>query len=172
MVNNFILKIGQEEIHTKTGLIQGSVPSPILFNIFINDLLWGFESKQIMTIAYADDIICICKSKDQTKEAINIIKNWWSENWMKINEKKSGILRKLKRKVKTGVINNSLNIPEVKNYKFLGVVINQSITMNDHSAIIKSKVLSIFAANIELNNLNRKVENGAFAFNSRLRLNY
>ena len=109
--------------------------------IFIIDLLWSYESKQIMNRAYADDIICICNSKDQTSEEIDIMKYWWSENWMKINEKKSGILWILKRKGKTGVINNSLNIPEVENYKYLRVVINQSITTNDHSAIIKSKVL-------------------------------
>ena len=62
------------------------------------------------------------------------MKNWWSENWMKINEMKLGIHRILKRKGKAGGINNSQNILEVVNYKYHGLVINQSITTNDHSA--------------------------------------
>ena len=62
---------------------------------------------------------------------------------MTINENKSGILRILKRKGKTGIISNSLNIPEVAEYKYLGITINQLITTKNHSEIIKSKVLSL-----------------------------
>ena len=137
MLCNFTLKVGQKTIHTKTGLIQGSVLSPILFNIFLNDLLWTYEQKEITTRAYADDIVWIWSSIIQAREAIDIMKIWWRENQMTINENKSGIQRILKRKGKTGIISNSLNIPEVAEYKYLGITINQSIITKNQSEIIK-----------------------------------
>ena len=41
------------------------------------------------------------------------------------------------------IIGNSLNIPEVAEYKYFGITINQTITTKSHSEIIKSKVLSL-----------------------------
>ena len=142
MFCNFTLKVDQETIHTKTGRIQGSVLCPILFNLFLNDLLWTYEHKEITTRVYADDIVWIWSSIIQARKVIAIMKIWWSENQMTINENKSGMLVILKRKGKTGIVRNSLNIPEVTDYKYLGITINQSITTKNHSEIIKSKVLS------------------------------
>ena len=59
---------------------------------------------------------------------------------MKINEQKSGILRILKKNGKIGKIENSLNIPEVESYKYLGVQINQFIRTDTHHKYIKQKV--------------------------------
>ena len=52
---------------------------------------------------------------------------WWKQKVMKINELKSGILRILKRTRKIGIIPNKLNTLEVNQYKYLGIMLNQSI---------------------------------------------
>ena len=142
MLSKFKLTIGKETISTKRGLIQGSVLSPILFNLFINDLLITYEEENIITRAYADDIVWIWNSSEQTMKAIQIMKTWWENNGMAINGKKSGIMRILRRIGKVKPTKNDLNIPEVRSYKYLGVLINQSCKVDDHWKFIKTKVLN------------------------------
>ena len=143
MLSKFKLKAGSEIIQTHRGLIQGSVLSPILFSLYINDLLIQYTLEGIDTSAYANDIVWMWNSKEQTSRAILIMKNWWSQNEMKINEKKSGIFRILKRTGKIKNMENALNIPEVNSYKYLGVWINQSIKVGEHCNYNKSKVTNL-----------------------------
>ena len=58
---------------------------------------------------------------------------------MRINKDKSGILRILKRSSKTSIINNSLDIPEVYSYKYLGITINQSIALKHRFNLLMMK---------------------------------
>ena len=52
MQYNFKFKIGKEIIVIKRDLIQGSVLSPLLFNIYLTDLLKEYEDNKIYEIAY------------------------------------------------------------------------------------------------------------------------
>ena len=88
MLMNITLSIGKETIHIYRGLIQGSVLSPILFNLFINDLMIIMQVNGIEVRAYADDVVCIWTNLAQTKQVIQIIKQWCLKNEMKINERK------------------------------------------------------------------------------------
>ena len=67
------------------------------------------------------------------------MKEWSNNNWMSINSQKSGILKILNRKSKIKGIGNELNIPEVESYCYLCIKINQTITLEEHSKILKEK---------------------------------
>ena len=143
MLRKFKLNYNGETIHTNKGLVQGSVLSPILFNLFINDLIILLEINGIMVRAYADDITWVCTSIYQTRRAVEIMENWITINKMKINPTKSGIIRILLRKGKIKQISNWLNIPEVSAYRYLGITINQTMKIDEHYKILKNMEIQL-----------------------------
>ena len=137
MLSKFTLIHEGTEIKTYRGLVQGSVLSPLLFNLYINDLMIAYKLQGIFSRAYADDVICICNSKEQLSQAISIMMEWSLKNEMEINKDKSGIMRVLLRKGKCHGIDNTLQIPEVDSYWYLGIRIDQSLKMKDHDERLK-----------------------------------
>jgi RNA-directed DNA polymerase len=62
---------------TMTGVPQGGVISPLLSNIYLHvlDLLWTRSSAPLGTLVrYADDLVVVCKTKQQCEEAEQRIK--------------------------------------------------------------------------------------------------
>lgn len=120
---------GEGYCRVDTGLPQGSSLSPVLFNFFINDLIKELEGKDLFVKAYADDLVVGIKQGNQLDLVLSIVQSWCSRNDISLNPSKSGIMRILKRKGKCKGIRNRLQIPEVAQYKYLGVIIGQSFKL-------------------------------------------
>ena len=133
----FTLKYEGQEIKTQRGLMQGSVLSPLLFNLYINDLKWNQEFGQILSWDYADDIAWVWESANQARQAIEIVNKWSLENKIIINPQKSEIMRILLKRSKCIGISNCINISEVDNYCYLGITITQSLSLDDHESKIR-----------------------------------
>ncbi|CDE54369.1 group II intron-encoding maturase [Roseburia sp. CAG:303] len=57
------------EVKEKTvGIYQGSIVSPILSNIYLNDLDHSFDGREIFYMRYADDILIAAKSKESAMQ--------------------------------------------------------------------------------------------------------
>ena len=78
-----------DDFPIKRGVRQGCPLSPILFNLFINDILNNCEKygvrigdKHCCGGLFADDIVLIAPSEKRLKKLLSRISNWASINEM------------------------------------------------------------------------------------------
>lgn len=74
------------------GTPQGGVISPLLANLFLNELDWELESHGIRFVRYADDFLLFAKSKDDIKKAEAITKKKLTELGLEISVEKTKIV--------------------------------------------------------------------------------
>ncbi len=67
--------------------------SPILFDIYTEPILIALEEVNIFSQMYADDLVCVCNSKEESMKAISIVARIANELRLTLNPRKSGILR-------------------------------------------------------------------------------
>ncbi len=84
-----------------SGLRQGCSLSPLLFNMFVNDLALRIKSlgkgvcindEHISLLLYADDLVLIAENEDDLQHMLNELSCWCSANSMHINTAKSNVV--------------------------------------------------------------------------------
>ena len=121
----------------ENGIPQGSILSPILFSIMINDLP---ECLDCPTALYADDFCFFQVGRDISELQNNMKKNLhkvfvWCQDWgFKISTTKSAALLFSKRKKlpKLCLEINSFTIPFKNEYKYLGVLFQSNGSYINH----------------------------------------
>ena len=131
------MKINDIILNVNRGVLQGSILSPMLFNIYINDLIDILDKNVFEILAYADDIAIICKDKEQLLKAMDIIDNWANNNNIKINKNKSGIIILQHNNNKDKNING---YPLKNQYKYLGITFNYNLDPTNHLYNINRKL--------------------------------
>ena len=125
------------------GVLQGSIHGPLTFIVLINDIETNLKSCDI--ILYADDTVLFYAGKTST-EIENILSSelkqiacWFNENNLVINLKKSktecvlyGTHKKISKSTAFEVKLNGLKIAESTAYKYLGVMIDKSLSYTEH----------------------------------------
>ncbi len=127
-----------EPVASELGLRQGCNLSPLLFNLFIEDIKFEFDAKcdqvcladkQLSHLLYADDLLLISTSQSGLQRCLDKIQAYFSRFKLSVNLKKSNIM----------VFNKTGKIPKhllfrigkdqvdfATRYKYLGTLLSSS----------------------------------------------
>ena len=117
----------------KSGVMQGSKLGPLLFLIFINDLLEELNASlvgvslrklAISALGFADDIVLLADSAEKLQEMINLCHEWSEKNSMTFNIGKCKIMILNLRKPATRFYLAGKEIKFTDRYKYLGVTLS------------------------------------------------
>jgi ribonuclease P/MRP protein subunit RPP40 len=141
--------VDSKMLPVRCGVPQGSILGPLLFILFINDIV--HSSKLLEYIIFADDTNLFFKAPDLNTLYANVnnelikISKWFKLNKLSLNIKKTSYIL---FRGKQQVIDNtnlcikidSMVIDQVEKTKFLGVIINSTLTWEDHINTISNKI--------------------------------
>ena len=131
----------------KCGVPQGSIPGPLLFLLYINDLPQA--SEYFMPILFADDTNIFATGYNlndiisQINKEIDNVYAWVKANKLSLNIDKTNFMlftpKCVPRTIK-GVFIAGNRIMEVTETKFLGVIIDYKLNWSPHITYISKKV--------------------------------
>ena len=120
------------------GVPQGSILGPILFNIFINDLIFFIQETKVCNFA-DDTTIYSCSLNSKLYNDTYIVLNWFKVNSMVANPGKFQMF--LRSKIDNSKITFAIENKQIKckrDVKLLGITIDEKPTFTRHSANICS----------------------------------
>ena len=138
------------------GVPQGSILGPLLFIMYTFDMTQITKHNKV--IVYADDttVLVSGRSLTETKQHSNDILNrfyqYFTINKLSINPSKTKYMiykpmhishrnkKQLHDTTNTEVIMDNIPLKQVQKIKFLGVIINDKLTWDDHKKLVHSKI--------------------------------
>lgn len=77
---------------SETGTPQGGVISPLLSNLYLDELDHLMESRGYAMTRYADDMVILCKSAAEAKEALACVKEWMAKVDLRLHSEKTCVV--------------------------------------------------------------------------------
>lgn len=129
-----------EPFRYERGVRQGCPTSPLLFNIYINDILDDIEPVNVQGLEYglrglmfADDTVIVAESHSDLTVKLESVNRWMTDNAMEVNPSKCGVMEIIKSPDQTPiepVLFNGEEIPSVNKYVYLGIEFNNLLNID------------------------------------------
>ena len=134
------VKIGGEvgnEFSVTTGLRQGCVLSPLLFSLYVNDLMEVLRREEIGVrvdnliipgLMFADDLVITAEKTSDLNRALEIVHRWCNQWKLRINAEKCSVVHFRKKCVRRSIVEFRIGeeiLSMVSEYKYLGIVLNE-----------------------------------------------
>ncbi len=146
-----LVRVGQscsKEYAVPSGIGQGSLLGPSIFNVFIDDVFSQQWSSDLELIGYADDILVIApiatvQDRARLQVDLNKIEQLYQSIGLKLNAQKSKtLLVAISRNVNFEGIYFTLQdqpLPVVADLRYLGVSLNQGLSFDGHVEEVVSR---------------------------------
>jgi hypothetical protein len=160
-----------EKCKIESGVPQGSNLGPVLFNIFINDIV-DYISHSTPYL-YADDLklLKIIKTKQDPlllQKDLNSVSHWCDLNGMQLNVAKCFHVKFTRRhnNIDSAYYLNGAKIQEVDHINDLGVIIDKKLTFGAHLENIIKKASNMLGFIIRISKGFRKLQTRRLLYNS------
>jgi hypothetical protein len=154
----YILNKGErsKNIKVKDGVKQGGKASPMLFSMYIDEMIqilrkdintFKIYNKEYGVLCYADDTVIICESTSKMNKVLEKVTQYCKMHYIKINGDKSEVMYINYTKIqisKEKVILNGCTLTECKKFKYLGVWITSNLNENEQIRARINKCQSSF----------------------------
>jgi ribonuclease P/MRP protein subunit RPP40 len=122
-----------------SGIMQGSVIGPVLFLLFINDLLESLSKAEVTAYAYADDIKLYSPDPVKLQNALYIVQAWCTDWQLSLSVNKCQVLLLSSSQERPLVLFNQ-PLPYCDSIRDLGITMDRDLSFSTHCSELAKRV--------------------------------
>ena len=135
-----------------TGIPQGSILGPLLFSIYVNDII--NSSDKLQYLLYADNTTLYFKREHFTPHNANLeinnelskVMNWLKLNKLSLNVQKTKYMTFHKSQKNVTPLHLSIDdipIDSVDEFNYLGIILHERLTWKNHINMVTNKIAKV-----------------------------